>query len=60
MDLNKTRRNNRDFASKDVKFNDACATTNTKPTTRQASKFRRGLGKAYKNRTVNNNLIKGN
>jgi hypothetical protein len=39
---------NTEFAASDVKFQKACQDKDLKPTSRQASKFRRKLGKAYK------------
>ena len=39
---------NKEFAEKDVKFNNACASLDMKATTRQASKWRMGKGRAYK------------
>lgn len=41
---------NRDFASKDDTFRDSCAEAGVQPTVRQASKYRRGLGKAVSKR----------
>jgi hypothetical protein len=37
---------NREFAEKDAFFREHCEKANVKPTVRQASKYRRGLGKA--------------
>lgn len=39
---------NRDFAKDNKKFHVACKRADTKPTMRQASKFRRRMGKAAK------------
>lgn len=39
---------NKEFAKTDGKFRDACAEVNIDPTKRQASKYRRKMGKAYK------------
>lgn len=39
-----------DFAKDNKQFKEACERANVKPTKRQASKFRRGFGLAYKNR----------
>lgn len=39
---------NRQFAATDKAFADACAKASTKPTMRQASKYRRKCGAAYK------------
>jgi len=36
------------FAEENVLFKNSCAKANVVPTTRQASKFQRGLGIAYK------------
>ncbi len=38
---------NKEFAAKDSAFIEACAKAEVQPTSRQASKFRRGYGKAY-------------
>lgn len=38
---------NKDFAAKDSAFIEACAKADVPATARQASKFRRGYGKAY-------------
>ena len=38
----------REFIKDSKTFQVACEAVDTKPTTRQASKFRRGMGKAYK------------
>jgi len=40
--------NNREFAEKDEQFKKCCELAKVKPTKRQASKFRRGKGLAYK------------
>jgi len=40
---------NREFAKRQH-FVDACILADIKPTARQASKFRRGMGKAYQSR----------
>ena len=42
---------NREY-SKRQNFVDACILADVKPTKRQASKFRRGIGKAYKSKGV--------
>lgn len=46
--MEKTRKTNREFAEQDVKFKDACERVETKPTSRQASKYRNKKGLAYK------------
>jgi len=38
---------NREFAKDDVSFNTCCERAGLEPTKRQASKWRRGKGKAY-------------
>ncbi len=38
---------NKEFAVQDVKFQNACKKAGITPTTRQASKFRAGRGKAF-------------
>lgn len=38
----------REFVTDSETFKAACEAVDIKPTTRQASKFRRGMGKAYK------------
>ena len=38
---------NAHFASNNKEFKKACKEAGVKPTSRQASKFRRGMGKAY-------------
>ena len=48
MQQPKRKQTNGEFAKGDAKFNAACSEVELKPTTRQASKFRMGLGKAYK------------
>ncbi|MCI4435668.1 MAG: hypothetical protein JHC33_02485 [Ignisphaera sp.] len=45
---NEKRQTNKDFAMKDSAFAEACGKAEVQPTRRQASKFRRGYGKAYK------------
>ena len=39
---------NKQFASRDPKFIEACKRVNTPPTKRQAGKWRRKQGRAYK------------
>lgn len=39
---------NREFAKDDELFKTACEVVDLKPTARQASKWRRGFGKAYR------------
>ena len=41
---------NAKFANTDVKFRNACEKTSITPTKRQASKWRRKVGKAWRNR----------
>ncbi|MEK6683791.1 MAG: hypothetical protein AABY46_03945 [Nitrospirota bacterium] len=48
MDDTTTRETNAKFAQDNRHFRVACDLAGIKPTTRQASKYRRGLGKAYK------------
>ena len=45
---------NAEFASNDTGFQDACEKAGIKPTARQASKWRRKKGKAYKAKGVSN------
>lgn len=44
---------NRDFASSNLTFRAACDEENIEPTKRQAGKWRRGMGRAWLNRTRN-------
>lgn len=39
---------NREFAKQNDLFKEACEMARTEPTTRQASKFKRGMGLAWK------------
>lgn len=39
---------NREFSEVDTKFREACKAAGVQPTKRQASKYRRGLGSAFK------------
>jgi len=39
---------NAEFAQADLDFKAACKNADTQPTTRQASKYRRKMGKAWK------------
>ena len=42
------RETNRDYSNNNFAFQKACQKANSKPTPRQASKFRREMGAAYK------------
>jgi len=46
---------NREFAQSNQEFRDACQKVGIPPTTRQASKWRLGLGLAWEKRNGNNN-----
>ena len=48
---------NREFAQSNQEFRDACQKVGLPPTTRQASKWRLGLGKAWENRNGSNNNV---
>ena len=50
----KLKMTNKEFSEKDQVFIKSCELAETKPTTRQASKFRMGKGKAfkYKNKAI--------
>jgi len=39
---------NKEFAEKNTAFKKSCSTAKVLPTKRQASKFRRGMGSAFK------------
>jgi len=43
---------NKAFAAQDKAFNDKCVLADVKPTKRQAAKYRRGIGSAYKVKEV--------
>ena len=44
------RESNKSFAKTNVVFQEACTKVGAEPTKRQASKFRRGMGKAFTGR----------
>jgi hypothetical protein len=48
MSDSEKRQTNKDFAANDSNFASACQKADVPATARQASKFRRGFGKAYK------------
>ena len=41
----------KEFSDTDAGFREACREADTEPTMRQASKYRRKMGKAYKHKT---------
>lgn len=47
-DVNRPEMDNRTFAGTNQQFKDACSAAGVQPTKRQASKFRRKLGAAFK------------
>lgn len=44
---------NKEFSKENKNFNEACLNAGINPTKRQASKFRRGKGVAWKSQTPN-------
>ena len=46
---------NKDFAKNSASFQEACSSVSIQPTARQASKFRRGTGLAYKTMILQKN-----